>query len=83
MVTWPNKAVATWSVDHTELCLYGHLTKHVNERAALQLGGGRVQQVRMYAGRGDDYYDEVGRCRLTVSKPELKPPMVSALDTII
>ena len=26
---------------------------------------------------------EVGRCRLTVSKPVLKAPMVSALDTII
>jgi hypothetical protein len=26
---------------------------------------------------------KVGRCRLTVSKPVLKAPMVSALDTII
>jgi len=25
----------------------------------------------------------VGRCRLTVSKPVLKPPMVSALESII
>ena len=24
---------------------------------------------------------EVGRCRLTVSKPQLKAPLVSALDT--
>jgi hypothetical protein len=27
--------------------------------------------------------DEVGRCRLTVSKPVLKAPMVSALEAII
>jgi len=27
-------------------------------------------------------YCMVGRCRLTVSKPVLKAPMVSALDTI-
>jgi len=27
--------------------------------------------------------DEVGRCRLTVSKPALESPMVSALETII
>jgi hypothetical protein len=26
---------------------------------------------------------KVGRCRLTVSKPALKAPVVSALDTII
>jgi len=26
---------------------------------------------------------EIGRCRLTVSKPVLKAPMVSALETII
>jgi len=29
------------------------------------------------------YPCEVGRCRLTVSKPVLKAPMVSALETII
>ena len=28
-------------------------------------------------------YDQAGRCRLTVSKPVLKAPMVSALETII
>ena len=28
-------------------------------------------------------FTTVGRCRSTVSKPVLKPPMVSALDTII
>ena len=27
--------------------------------------------------------DKVGRCRLTLSRPVLKAPMVSALDTII
>jgi len=32
----------------------------------------------------DDYPDEtVGRCRLTESKPELKVPTVSALETKI
>jgi hypothetical protein len=30
---------------------------------------------------GEDDEDEVGRCRLTVSKPELKARLVSALDT--
>jgi hypothetical protein len=29
----------------------------------------------------DDYDDTVGRCRLTVSKPELKARLVSALET--
>jgi len=33
-------------------------------------------------GGGDDELDEVGRCRMTVSKPVLKALMVSALDRI-
>jgi hypothetical protein len=37
-----------------------------------------VVGTRMYYG---DMLTEVKRCRLPVSKPDLKPPMVSALET--
>jgi len=38
-----------------------------------------LNQTQHYSGR----VRKVGRCRLTVSKPVLKAPMLSALETII
>ena len=34
-------------------------------------------------GRPEDWLNKVRRCRLTISKAVLKPPMISALQTIM
>jgi ABC-type Fe3+/spermidine/putrescine transport system ATPase subunit len=45
-------------------------------------GSGKTTLLDMLAGKKTaDYTGEVGRCRLTVSKPELKARPVSALET--
>jgi len=55
----------------------------------MTLVSGRGRAAERYAGLNDDdergrsYRDVVGRCRLTVSKPVLKSPTVSALEATI
>ena len=39
--------------------------------------------LRRYMKGDADLHDEVGRCRLTASKPALKARLVSALESII
>jgi len=52
-------------------------------RAMDELHAARGAIVRVGLGGGKYQVAEVGRCRLTVSKPVLKTPMFSALEATI
>ena len=58
-------------------------TRDDDTRDFYGLNGAHIPEAELASAKTILYGDAVGRCRLTVSKPVLTAPMVSALETII